>query len=126
MALASAACGSGDGGGAHPDPDLDIDSSDKGALLHHADAEANGSCQLPDGPRTVHQMKGPPGSLQGGCAPTWTQEQLNDGFAEIRDRRMITLPEDPDFDPSGISGRTGWRAWSSPPSTSSGTTSSKA
>ncbi|WP_437575335.1 protein-glutamine glutaminase family protein [Sorangium sp. So ce887] len=96
MALASAACGSGDG--AHPDPDLDIDSSDKGALLHHADAEASGSCQLPDGPRTVHQMKGPPGSLQGGCVPTWTQEQLNDGFTEIRDRRMITLPEDPDFD----------------------------
>lgn len=96
VALASAACGSGDG--AHADPDLGVESSDTGALLAHADAEASGSCQLPDGPRTVHQMKGPPGDLQGDCVPTWTQEELNAGFTRIRDERMITVPENPGFE----------------------------
>ncbi|XYH99436.1 protein-glutamine glutaminase family protein [Sorangium sp. So ce1128] len=87
VALASAACGSDEG--RYADPDLDIDSSD---------VAASGSCQLPDGPRTVDQVKGPPENLSGDCVPSWTEEQLNAGFLAIRDRRGLTLPEQPGFD----------------------------
>ncbi|WP_438027251.1 protein-glutamine glutaminase family protein [Sorangium sp. So ce233] len=99
-ALASSACGGGEGLDA--DPDLDVGSSDTDALLQGAadaasSGAASGSCQLPDGPRTVDELKGSLEDLPVECVPAWTQEQLNQGFARIRDERLLTLPEQPDF-----------------------------
>ncbi|WP_437781725.1 protein-glutamine glutaminase family protein [Sorangium sp. So ce1097] len=97
-ALAPSAC-AGDAGG-HADPDLDVGSSDTEALLEDADAAssaASGGCQLPDGPRTVHEVKGALEALPVDCVPAWTQEQLDQGFARIRDERLFTLPGQPDF-----------------------------
>ncbi|AUX40488.1 hypothetical protein SOCE26_018890 [Sorangium cellulosum] len=86
-ALASSACGGDEGPYSGPDPDLG--SSDAEALL--------GACQLPDGPRTFDQQKGPPEALNGDCVPTWTAAQLSAGFAAIRDERLLTSSMQPGF-----------------------------
>lgn len=86
VALACSACGSGGDEDRYSslDPDTEAPLSD-------------GSCQLPDGPRTFDELKGPPGKLTGNCVPSWTQEQLSSGFAAIRDKRLLTVPEQPEL-----------------------------
>ncbi|WP_437679091.1 protein-glutamine glutaminase family protein [Sorangium sp. So ce131] len=87
MALATSACGSDEGPDSGPDPDIE-----------RSDAEAlQGACQLPDGPRTFDQQKGPPEALDGDCVPTWTEAQLSAGFAAIRDERLLTSSMQPGF-----------------------------
>lgn len=111
-ALAASACGGQEGAYSNPAPD--IERSDTGALLEDAvdsppsgagspgdegspGGSASGTCQLPDGPRSFDELKGPPGSLAADCVPTWTEEQLSSGFAAIRDSRLLTVPEQPEF-----------------------------
>ncbi|WP_437828841.1 protein-glutamine glutaminase family protein [Sorangium sp. So ce1153] len=93
MTVASSACG-GDEGPASG-ADLDIEPSDVGAPLE----ESNGSCPLTDGAHSFNELKGSLENLPVDCVPSWTEAQLSDGFAAIRDTRLqaLALPDQPDF-----------------------------
>ncbi|XXX80667.1 protein-glutamine glutaminase family protein [Sorangium sp. So ce134] len=45
----------------------------------------------------MDEVKGSLEDLPVECVPTWTQEQLIEGFARIRDERLLELPGQPDF-----------------------------
>ncbi|WP_437477112.1 protein-glutamine glutaminase family protein [Sorangium sp. So ce1014] len=95
MVMAPSACGGGEGPGS--EPDLDIERSDVGAPLQGG--AGSGSCQLPDGPLSFNELKGPLENLPVDCVPSWTEAQLSDGFEAIRDTRLaeLALPEQPGF-----------------------------
>lgn len=94
MAIASSACG---GEGVDSEPDLDIERSDLGAPLQGGDG--SGSCPLLGGPHSYNELKGPLENLPVDCVPGWTEAQLSNGFAAIRDTRHpeLALPQQPGF-----------------------------
>ncbi|WP_437736164.1 protein-glutamine glutaminase family protein [Sorangium sp. So ce1335] len=93
MALASSACGGDEGAGSGTD--VEVERSDLPSPLQAGE----GSCQLPGGPLSFNELKGPLENLPVACVPSWTEEQLIDGFAAIRDTRVqeLALPEQPGF-----------------------------
>ncbi|WP_437647497.1 protein-glutamine glutaminase family protein [Sorangium sp. So ce362] len=95
MVMASSACGGDEG--RDSEPELDLDRSDVEAPLQGS--AGSGSCPLLDGPHAYNELKGALEDLPVDCVPSWTEAQLSDGFAAIRDTRVqaLALPEQPDF-----------------------------
>ena len=68
-----------------------------GASEPDTDLPPPSGCRLPDGALSFEQVKGPTDKLPTACAPQWTEQQLERGFAAIRDTRWLYTPRRPDF-----------------------------